>query len=157
MRRIAFVSAGLILAFLAVACAQKFTGGGTIPSQGDQNQRAEFEFVYKVENSNGSGKAKGFYHDVYAVIGQTPVPLRFKFDGALSSQPAGSNCIDGILNYISQEKRFPGSGTVRVEACDNGEPSGPSNGDTLTLTVQSGPYSGYSNSGTVKGNFQAHN
>lgn len=158
MRRIAFVSAGLILAFLAVACAQKFTGGGTMPSQGNSNQRASFEFVYKVQNSNGTGKAKGTYHDKYAVIGGNPVPLRFKFDGILSSQSGGpNNCIDGVLGYISQDKGFPGSGSVRVQACDNGEPSGPSNGDTLTITVQSGPYTGYTNSGTVKGNFQAHN
>ena len=151
MRRIGAVVGIVVLAFVFSDCARKFTGGGDLGT-------AEFEFVYKVQNSNGTGKAQGFYHDKSAVIGQTPVPVRFKFNGILSSQTQGpDHCIQGTLGYISQDKDYPGSGAVDVQGCDNGEPSGPSNGDTLTVTVTSGPYTGYTNSGTVKGNLQAHN
>lgn len=150
MRRIGAVIGIVALAFVFSACARKFTGSGELGT-------ADFEFVYKVENSNGTGKAKGSFHDKSAVINQTPVPMRFRFDGILSSSSGGpDNCIRGTLGYISQDRDFPGTGQVQVEGCDNGEPSGPSNGDTLTVQVTSGPYAGYFNSGTVEGNLQAH-
>jgi hypothetical protein len=154
----------LVLPILAVAvagCATDFTGGGTIPST-DLNpaDQANFGFTYKITNTaTGAGHTQGAYHDPTAPAFPNG-GVKFKFDRLLFGDSApGSVCtvngITGIVNYISQNPNYPGSGLVLLSACDNGEPG--VGKDAIEVDVFTGPYAGYSDTGVLTGgNLQAH-
>lgn len=154
----------LVLAILAVAvagCATDFTGGGTIAST-DLNpaDHANFGFTYKItDTTTGAGNAHGAYHDPTDPT-FTNGGVKFKFDGLLFGDTApGTLCtvngIAGILNYTSQNPNYPGSGSVFLSACDDGQP-GISN-DDIEVDVLTGPYTGYSDTGFLTGgNLKAH-
>jgi hypothetical protein len=149
-----------VLPISAVAvsgCAVKFTGGGTIPSTDNvSTDQANFGFTYKVTNqSTGAGQAQGAYHDPYAP-GYPLGGLALKFNGLLSGDttPGYNNCMDGVVNYTSQNPSYPGSGQAFLKACDDGEPG---YNDVIEITVLSGRYSGYDDGGFLTGgNLQAH-
>jgi hypothetical protein len=148
-------------AAVVAGCADKFTGGGTIPSTDDvQGDLANFGFTYKVtDQSTGAGKTQGTYHDQFAP--DYPLGgLELRFTGLLSSDTGSSPCaataLKGTVSYTSQNSNYPGSGQAILKACDFGQPRNfPS--DNLGIEVLSGPYSGYSNEGFLTGgNLQAH-
>jgi len=58
------------------------------------------------------------------------------------------------VNYTSTNTAFPGTGTASVCVIDNGQGSNASE-DQLAIVVESGPYGGYENSGSVQGNISA--
>jgi hypothetical protein len=159
-RKLARLALLPLVAVAVAGCATKFTGGGTIYST-DGTDQASFSFNYKVtDTTTGAGKAQGAYDDRYAPA-YANGGVQFKFDGLLSSATgSGSECVkdgvEGTVSYISQNPNYPGSGTVEVEACDNGKPSSvPS--DWMSVYVTSGPYSGYYDDGPLTGgNLQAH-
>lgn len=157
-RKLASASLLPISAVALAGCADKFTGGGTIPStDGTSSDQANFGFTYKITNqSTGAGQAQGAYHDPYA-YGYPLGGLALKFAGLFSGDttPGLNNCMDGTENYVSQNPNYPGSGQVFLKACDNGEPG--INNDGIYIDVLSGPYIGYIDSGTLTGgNLQAH-
>jgi len=157
-------SLGVVVASLALTgCALKFTGGGTVVST-DGTNSASFGFTYKVTNTTtGAGQAQGAYHDSYA----PSYPLggvQLKFAGLLWGDTSTSdNCfyfggrgIEGEVSYTSQNRNYPGSGTASLSACDDGEP-GVASHDYISIEVDSGPYSGYGDGGSLTGgNLQAH-
>lgn len=145
---------------LAIAgCADKFTGGGTIPSTDEvQGDQANFGFTYKVtDQETGAGKTQGTYHDEFAP--SYPLGgLELKFTGLLSSASSGpcANGLKGTVSYTSQNSNYPGTGQALLKACDTGQPRN-FPGDSIGIDVLSGPYNGYSNEGLLTGgNLQAH-
>ena len=159
-RRLASASLLPVSALAVTGCADKFTGGGTIPStDGVSTDQANFGFTYKITNqSSGAGQAQGAYHDPYAP-GYTG-GLALKFAGLLYGDTStqnycAQNGISGVVNYTSQNPSYPGSGQAFLKACDNGEP-GITN-DALGIFVLNGPYTGYGDVGNLTGgNLQAH-
>lgn len=160
-RRIVTLAVLPLVALLVAGCAPKFTGGGTIPSSdGTGVDQANFSFNYDVTDPNsGAGRAHGVYHDNYAPGYNGGV--QFKFDGMLASATGpGSPCVKdgvaGVANYVSQNPNYPGSGTVLVGACDDGQPSS-TFPDAIVIEVITGPYADYGNGGFLTGgNLQAH-
>jgi hypothetical protein len=114
-----------------------------------------------------AGQAQGTYHDVYAPDFPAGGVL-LKFDGLMAGNTEpGNGClangigIEGDLNYVSQNKAYPGSGVAFLAACDNGQPG--VNNDQITVIVMSGPYAEgndgmpYGNGQTLTGgNLKAH-
>jgi hypothetical protein len=150
------------LAGLAAGCADKFTGGGTIPSTDENSSdQANFGFTYKVTNQEtGAGKTQGTYHDAYAP--DFPLGgLELKFTGLLSSYsgstlPCSATALKGTVSYTSQNSNYPGTGQALLKACDFGQPRN-FPGDNISIEVTSGPYDGYFNGGFLTGgNLQAH-
>ena len=154
----ALMVAPVVLVALAMSgCASQFTGGGWIPSStGGTN--ANFGFTYKVTNtSTGAGQLSGSYADRDA--SGTPV-VKFSFDGAASPASGGpDSCIDTLFNYRSTNPARPGTGQGELTACDNGQSGGPQPNslDNVSISISSGPYSGYYNSGDLQGgNLSSH-
>ena len=155
-----FAAATIALA----GCATSFTGGGTINSaDGNAADQANFGFNYKVTDPSGSGHAQGTYHDVTAGSYWPNGGVMLKFDGLLKASTyswslcavaAGNSGVDGELSYVSQNPAYPGSGTLHLQGCDNGQPG---SNDWIWLYVDSGPYMGYGNGGTLTGgNLKGH-
>lgn len=150
-RRAPFVATAL-LGLLLAGCSTFFTGGGWLPSVvPGQKATLGVEFRCDAGTTGGqtcaTGQARGSYNDHGAGV-------QFAFAGILGAGGpllGGNTCFSGTVGYTSPR----GGGMVLVTACDNGQPG--AGHDALTLAVQSGPYSGYLNSGTLQGgNFIAH-
>jgi hypothetical protein len=163
-------------ALVVAGCADKFTGGGTIPSTDEvSGHQANFGFTYKITNFNdGSGQATGTYHDPYA----PDYPnggVALKFTGLLQGDTdpfntcseifsGAVNGLKGVVSYTSQNKNYPGSGQALLKACDNGKPRNVP-GDAIAINIMSGsspfvgtgPYVGYENGDLLTGgNLTAH-
>ena len=168
MRWLQLATLGLATMVLA-GCSTFFTGGGWIP--GYSGGKATFGFQVKCTNGDpeicAPANVKGTYIDKSA-------PLSLKFNGGLiagpqfcsgqgaslcQSLPPGADpdeCMGGLVNYTSLDKKQAGSGQLLLVACDLGEP-GKLSGDFFAIIVVEGPYSGYENEGTIQGgNLQAH-
>jgi hypothetical protein len=113
----------------------KASGGGYIQSATGADA-AHFGFTF--QQTRHGNVVHGSYHDGY---------VKFRVDGGGGSGPG--SCGSATLNYVSTSPDYPGTGQVEVNVCDNGE--GTIDGDTLSVNVISGPYSGYQDSGTVQG------
>ena len=140
-----------VSALLLTGC--KVTGGGFIPpgtitdSQTYQvtytgGKKASFGFVWQT-NDNHDYLASGSWSDGF---------VKFKLNGGevmtWSDGQDGVGFAEG--GYISQNRTYPGSGHLRLCLVDAGEP-GPTNGDRLTIDIDSGPYAGYHAEGTLQG------
>jgi hypothetical protein len=127
---------GLTAIALGVAGC-KATGGGFIPSAVGADA-AHFGFV--MQTNKGDNVVHGTYRDGY---------VQLRFDGGSVSMNLNP-CATWTVDYVSTSADNPGSGTAQVVICDNGK-AGPTNDDSLSIQIQSGPYAGYSNSGTLAG------
>jgi hypothetical protein len=59
------------------------------------------------------------------------------------------------FTYRSTNPAYPGTGSGHYGACDNGEGTGTT--DSVSIHIDTGPYSTYGNEGPVLGgNIQAH-
>ncbi len=145
LKRIVRVLAlGMLAVFMllvATGCYQKLNGGGWMLSANGED-RATFGLHFDGPRS----AARGTYHD-------HGTGVRFKFVGVLAYAsgpgPEEGDCALFDATYTSQDKKKSGSGAVLVIACDEGEPG--VNGDTLDISVLSGPYEGYDNGGQILG------
>jgi hypothetical protein len=134
-RMLALVPAVGLIALGVAGCTA--TGGGYIDSVTGAD-KATFGFTW--QGTQNGGVLKGSYRDG---------PVKFRLDNGASIS-GFFECGGGTARYVSTSKNAPGSGTVSVSLCDYGEP-GPTEGDTLTVDVQSGPYSWYYNHDTLEG------
>jgi len=160
--------AAVTVAVALSGCSQqpgKVTGGGWIPSSsGVADDKANFGF--NADSCDGSVHGHFNYHDKEATAFQ---PGGVKMNGPViesglcSAIPDPNSppcvCAEGEYEvevaYRSTNPRFPGTGTAIACVKDNGEGLGTT--DTAgVLAVTTGPYTGYSNSGPVQGNIQAH-
>ena len=141
-----------LLVLAAIAVLSGCSGGGWIPGGGyftntsgatfhgaTQSGKATFGFTY----DGYKGRFQGTYRDG---------DVQIAFTGPSYSAPSPS-CIASSFDYRSTNPFWRGTGTGQIYACDAGEP-GFSSGDTLDISINSGPFNGYSNSGTVQGNIQ---
>lgn len=148
------------LALLTAACTA--TGGGSIPSQlGPTTGKATFGFTINADTGTWSGS----YHDPQGITDAGPADVAFKGTGKTHpcstdprcvklAPPTKGGCIATEAPYQSQNQTIPGTGTVFWFVCDmdaDGQPDVDGT-DTLLVLVESGPYSGYENSGDVQGN-----
>jgi hypothetical protein len=124
------------LAAIAVAGC-KATGGGFINSATGA-KAAYFGFTWN--STNQGAVISGSWHDGW---------VRFKLDGGIVYESLGP-CASSPGEYVSTSKSNPGTGTIEGMICDYGEP-GPTNGDSISVQLNGGPYDGYSDSGTLQG------
>ena len=163
-----FLFAKAVFALVAVVgvsgCAPgKVTGGGWIPStSGDPRDKANFgfnaaqcdadairgRFDYHDQNAAGFAAAGGVKMNgpVTAMTGLCETPP--------CPCPAGSYVI--TVDYGSTNPNFPGDGVAVACVTDNGEGINATSADMGSISVTSGPYTGYFNSGPVQGNIRAH-
>jgi hypothetical protein len=143
-RHLMFVGLVAVAALLLGAC--KVTGGGWIQSATGA-KKATFGFNWQTtfnETTNETrATARGSWSDG---------DVKFKIDrGIVFTFTDGQDgCAFGFGHYVSQSKADPGDGELTICLCDYGEP-GATNGDTISIQVTSGPYSGYTNSGELQG------
>ena len=163
MKRYAALFCVVVVAVLSGAC-DRATGGGRLDGA---NGRASFGF-----NANGcniadfSGQVQYNDHDsgakfngdvVYArqciVAEDCPVcdPLRISLGFPLTT---GDYEVE--VAYRSTNPAQPGQGTARFCFTDGGEGSKATVSDNAIVSVESGPYTGYLNYGTIRGNVQQH-
>jgi hypothetical protein len=125
------------LVVLGVAgCTAK--GGGYIGSATGAD-KATFGFTW--QKTKTQNVLRGSWHDGY---------VKFRLDRDLGIQGTYPYCVGGPGHYVSTSRSNPGGGTLQLSICDEGEP-GPTQGDTISINVTSGPYAGYSNGGTLEG------
>ena len=150
---------GLLPALLLASGCQA-TGMGWIPSALVPTDKATFGFVFDGTTSTLSGS----YHDPQGTTTMFGVvDVAFKGTGVMrpckagdpacvNAPPAKGGCLLGELQYDSQNPKIPGSGFFFLLVCD-ADGNGPSvNGDFVLLTVDTGPYTGYRNTGNPQGN-----
>jgi hypothetical protein len=146
------------LALLGAGCTA--TGGGSIPSAGSPAEKATFGL-----NVDGTTQTfSGSYHDP---VGFTTmygmVDVAFKGTGKVnpcSTEPrcqqgpkTRGTCLFAEPTYESQNRSLPGSGLVFFELCDaDGDGDVDVDGtDTILVIVDTGPYAGYTNGGSPRG------
>ena len=140
------------LALALLGCtATKGTGGGWIPST-VPGEKATFGFEGHCDPRGlqpplgCTPRGTGHYDDKAANVQMQLVQLGPTF---------GITCQGTTVEYRSTERMRPGSGTATVSVCDNDTlPAGPDVArlaDKFSITVISGPYTGYTNTGFVLG------
>ena len=128
-------ASGLLLAGCTTA------GGGFIPTNnGAKNGKAVFGFT--VTDEADGDVMRGSWTDG---------SVKFRFVTGGFDFLASGGCVPISGTYTSTTKPTTGqSGSFDLEVCDFGEP-GPTSGDSIDLDPTSGPFSWYSNSGTLNG------
>lgn len=156
----------------------KVTGGGWIPSSGDDSKKANFGF-----NGNScDGLANGHFnfHDKYAdgfkggvkmngevmeayecvgdILIDNPGCYVGTFPDALdfTCYALGFPYYEIRVEYRSTNPRHRGEGMAIACIRDNGEGANATSSDEAYISVLSGPYVDYKNSGPVQGNIQSH-
>ena len=177
MRRTILLLATMALTIVVLAGCEKATGGGYIPSQPTGADKATFAFSTKCKNTtleNGDviGELKGqlqyndreadvrfhaFLKPITVEVGEPGVTDACVFLDEQAEQEFGEDSF--VLEYRVQggpkEEEDLEVDLVRIHVVDSGEPG--INGDEFTIEVLSGPYEGYTNTGTIEGgNIQVH-
>jgi hypothetical protein len=129
-----------LLVLASVVVLTGCSGSGSIPSlYSTASGKATFGFTY----DGFKGRLQGTFRDGN---------VQLSFQGPDSSS-LNSSCIDTYVTYRSTNPSSRGqTGTAYIYACDDGE--GHYAGDNLYIRIDSGPFSGYENSGAVEGNIQ---
>lgn len=155
----------LILATLVLSSAcDRATGGGRLDGangrasfgfNGDGCDAPDFKGQVQYNDQNGGQKFHGdvVYARQCLVDGDCPVcdPLRITlgFPLTLGDYEVG-------VSYESTNPAVPGNGLATVCVTDNGEGVNSTGSDTAIIQVQGGPYAGYLNYGSIRGNIQQH-
>ena len=148
---------GLLPALLLASGCQA-TGMGWIQSN-DMVDKATFGFVLDGTTSTLSGS----YHDPQGQTTSGVVDVAFKGTGVLRPCKAGDpmcvhapantkgGCLAGEPTYESQNPKIPGDGMFFLLVCDL-DGTGGTGADLISVAVDTGPYAGYRNDGTPRGN-----
>lgn len=137
IRRPALTLATLALAGLVLAGCT-VSGGGQMASTTGAKQAT---FGFTITSEGDSDVMRGNWHDGW---------VKLRFTSGTFDNPATGDCADISGTYESTSKSSPGSGNLDLTVCDEGEP-GVSSGDSIDFDPTSGPYSSYSNSGSLTG------
>jgi hypothetical protein len=163
--------AGLLLVLVfATGCTQA-TGMGWIQSavpvdlSADTPQKATFGFAFYRSTSDPDSPAftgilRGSYRDPR--LADNPADdVDFKGEGEVrrpATRPPGVPadviaCLTGSPTYQSQNPALPGTGTLLLTVCDRRDPVTQAVivGDYVAISVITGPFKGYNNSGLVQG------
>lgn len=172
----------LMLTAMAAAggCAKmdgRVTAGGTLNSKGGAGNA-----VFTAEAARCDGEISGHvnYRDNTALDWQSVGGVAFKADvfdaGLCSDEPVSPDglddetrhckqdiCMGGMyqveFNYNSTNPQVPGEGVGFACMIDIGEgvkTGSGANGLLNIMQLESGPYTGYNNAGTMNGNIQLH-
>jgi len=158
---------GAVALVLGSGC--QATGLGAIPSLLDPTDKATFGFVYDGTTMTFSGS----YHDRQGQTAFGVVDVAFKGTGVMRPCTAGEpvcarapalgqkgGCLFGNPSYTSQNPRIPDLfppefQRVTLLVCDSDGSLGSSSpfpNDFILISVDTGPYEGYTNAGTPSGN-----
>jgi hypothetical protein len=158
---------GVVAMVLGSGC--QATGMGWIPSLLVPTDKATFGFVYDGTTMTFSGS----YHDPQGQTAFGVVEVAFKGTGVLRPCKAGDpacakapatgakgGCLFGIASYTSQNPKVPDIEPADLQRvslliCDGDGTLGsgsPVTDDFILISVDSGPYMGYTNGGTPSGN-----
>jgi len=155
-------------AFLLASCGQpgKVTGGGTMNSAGGAEKAA---FTFHADScTEGVVKGSMNLHDKSAIDFETLNGVKLKADvtdtyfcsGALDFNAPFCSCDPGwqevLFDYVSTNPDVNGQGNGIACLADFGEKQGADVRGASIVLVQSGPYDGYLNVGTIHGNVQQH-
>jgi len=174
MRQRGFLAAALGTVagvMLMTGCATKATGGGWIQSAVVPTEKATFGLSWDATDCRDplaitcTVRFNGSYHDPFGTISDgTTVSVSLKGAGKLvrvgptkptimPNDPALNNCMhDPAAPYDSQDPSRPGSGTLELLLCDNGQGNNTVDmGDLIGIDVKTGPYAGYQNLKSVEG------
>ncbi|GAB4537510.1 MAG: hypothetical protein Tsb0020_52070 [Haliangiales bacterium] len=155
------VCASLALAFVMIGCTSptKATGGGQIEAF-DSYPISGGSFGFNGDSCEGSVTGQFNYVD-HSVRIDGGVKLHGQVTDAYLCDDATlgcDNCATGEVvitaDYRSTNPTFRGEGTVTVCLSDGGEGKGAT--DTAGLSINGGPFDGYSVAGVVSGNVQEH-
>ena len=158
---------GAVALVLGSGC--QATGMGAIPSLLDPTDKATFGFVYDGTTMTFSGS----YHDRQGQTAFGVVDVAFKGTGVMRPCTAGEpvcarapalgqkgGCLFGSPSYTSQNPNIPdtlppAAQRVTLLICDSDGSLGSSSpfpNDFILISVDTGPYEGYTNAGTPSGN-----
>ena len=159
--RILFIVA--LAALLSTAC-DRATGGGKLNGAngrasfgftGDGCDTTNFKGQLQYQDQDGGQKLHGdvVFARQCLVGGDCPVcdPLRIQL-----GFPLTLGDYEVTVDYRSTNPAIPGNGTATVCFTDNGEGAKAVDSDSAIIQVQSGPYAGYLNYGSIQGNVQQH-
>jgi predicted small secreted protein len=142
----------LPLALLLSACTAK--GYGKTYSMLSTKQKVSFSLYLKSTNVPG-GQAestlKGQYYDPKGMTVFGPREIKFEGIGKIKQKdkgPRSQMCVAGAVQYASKNRYAPGKGNLNIMMCDNGDKKMGS-GDSITVSVLDGPYTGYFLEGTL--------
>src|SRR5215813_1185887 len=154
----------LVLTALLVTSCDRATGGGKLNGvngrasfgfNGDGCDTANFKGQVQYNDQDGGQKLHGdvVYARQCLVDGDCPVcdPLRIQL-----GFPLTLGDYEITVDYRSTNPALDGSGTATVCLTDNGEGANAVDSDSAIIQVQSGPYAGYLNYGSIRGNVQQH-
>jgi hypothetical protein len=179
-------AAAMIVPLMLIGCAYpaKFTGGGYLPStSGGAKDKANFGFNMK-NCSPETQDARGHlnFHDnkapAWAALGgvkfggfvvaggvcteddtldDNEVTACDPDNGAVPEGfcPQDQNYVGIDIAYESTNAKIPGDGTAIVCVQDNGQGTSATS-DWMSILVLDGPYAGYTNTATAKGNLKQH-
>jgi hypothetical protein len=158
---------GVVAMVLGSGC--QATGMGFIQSALIPTDKATFGFVYDGTTMTLSGS----YHDPQGQTAFGVVDVAFKGTGVLRPCKAGEpacakvparaakgGCLFGNPSYTSQNPKVPDTGPTELQrltllVCDSDGTLGSSSpfpDDFILISVDTGPYMGYTNAGTPSGN-----
>ena len=155
----------LVFAALLASGCDRATGGGRLEGA---NGRASFGFngdgcdfptsfkgELQYQDHNGGQKLHGevTFARQCLVEGDCPVcdPLRIQL-----GFPLTLGDYEVSIDYDSTNPASPGSGTGTFCVTDNGEGAKAVDSDSAIIQLHSGPYAGYLNFGSIRGNVQQH-
>jgi len=159
----------LVAAALLTGCGQpaKVTGGGTMNSAGGSDKAV---FTFQADSCDAENiKGSINFHDSSAIDFEDVNGVKFKGEvqstyycsnaiADLSAAKPTCECAPGYqevnFEYDSSNSQAAGDGTGIACLADFGE-KGPIKGMAI-VTINSGPYQGYTNAGTLEGNVQQH-
>ena len=154
----------LALTALLVSACDRATGGGKLDGvngrasfgfNGDGCDTTNFKGQVQYNDQDGGQKLHGdvVYARQCLVGGDCPVcdPLRITL-----GFPLTLGDYEITVDYRSTNPAISGGGTATVCLTDNGEGAKAVDSDSAIIQVQSGPYAGYLNYGSISGNVQQH-
>ena len=154
----------LVLTMLLASACDRATGGGRLEGvngrasfgfNGDGCGGTDFKGQLQYQDHDGGQKLNGdvTFARQCLVGGDCPVcdPLRIQL-----GFPLTLGDYEVTVAYDSTNPAFPGGGTGTFCVTDNGEGANAVDSDSAIIQLNSGPYAGYLNFGSIRGNVQQH-
>ncbi|MEO2278868.1 hypothetical protein [Pseudoalteromonas pernae] len=170
-KKLKVITMALLVGTLSTGCTlvgeHKMTGGGTMASAGG-DKNAVFTFNVESCGEEASGRVNYIDHSAIDFEQVGGVSFNAKVDdfgfctlGAIEDLENGTPCncenqFEAQFSYDSKNPQAQGEGTGFACFVDTGEGKGNFHGVVTAMNLDSGPYAGYFNAGTMNGNIQTH-
>lgn len=156
VRRLAQIGALLALSLLVfTGCSERMVGKGLLhisdgwPGQDEQAQTSQ-PAAFSLRFDGPRDTISGMYVDRASGV-QLMFTDLVSFAGPDGYQGSDDDdCMGAAIEYMSLNRQNRGTGTLQLNACDEGAP-GYMNGDTVDMLIIDGPFAGYIVHGMVTG------